>query len=785
MSTATLSRESTPDDFAPGQAPQQTRTAARRTKWFRDRFMTAAQLVACTLAVIAASAGYQPFFAEPSFLIVTAGAAILAAACGVAVAYLHKLPVVWWALSLVSLVAYLTYLVYPGTMSSGLPGITSLRAITEGLLHGVAKMLTITPPVDVEPALLIVPVTLAFVASFAAAVLIRRKPVLLPVLPPSLAFLAALLLSANGKIFQWQITCGFLLCAFVIILLRANAKPRTVNRPSHGTVEPDAATEAVAGRRAIWHGAAGRVLLGVPLVAVVVTSATAAVHFLPVSDGSSRFDLRDLREPPLTLLEQLNPLVDVRRQIEQETTATVFTVHTDDGGPLPVDRIRVAALDRYDGVQWTSGAEFVRTGSTLPVGSGIDNPQTSSVDITLTGAFTPPFLPEYGQPRRVEAQNLGFDPASGLLVTGDRALDGYHFRLTTALPAGDIDPATATPAEGADFDRWRQLPQGVDGDPGAEFAAFAGQVTASAGNAYHKLEKLAEQLKSSPYALEATPGHSYAALDRFLPNAPAGTDVRVTEEQTVAAFVIMARSLGYPARVAVGYRINPAAAVDGTYTVQVSDADAWAEVAFAGRGWVPFSPTAPRDGQPPPPPPPVDPSGNQGPTETVRPDSTGSDVSPDGGAGIDIPWAIALTVLIPLVVVLLLIGTLIAIKQLRRRRRRTAGTTSDRIIGAWQESTNRLRENGFLVPTVLTPVEIGDRTTERFGAEAGKSVATMAPLVAEAVFAPEQPDEEAVVRAWDLEGELRSILDGRRSVIQNWLTWIDPRPLLPGGSRRG
>jgi hypothetical protein len=252
----------------------------------------------------------------------------------------------------------------------------------------------------------------------------------------------------------------------------------------------------------------------------------------------------------------------------------------------------------------------------------------------------------------------------------------------------------------------------------------------------------------------------------------------VTEEQTVAAFVIMARSLGYPARVAVGYRVDPKSAVDGTYTVQMNQADAWAEVAFAGQGWVPFSPTAPREGQPPPPPP-APPGNDQGRPEVVDPGTTGPEVALPAPSGLALSWALVLTILVPLLIIGALLGAVVAAKQLRRRRRSTRGNTAQRIVGAWREGTNRLRESGFAVPPTLTPSEVGRRTGERFGAEAGSSVSSMSPLVAEAVYAAELPDEDAVVRAWDLEAELRSILDGRRSFVQRLLVWIDPRPLLP------
>lgn len=63
-------------------------------------------------------------------------------------------------------------------------------------------------------------------------------------------------------------------------------------------------------------------------------------------------------------------------------------------------------------------------------------------------------------------------------------------------------------------------------------------------------------------------------------------------EHYAAAFVVLMRALGLPARVVTGYQggeINP---VDGLMTVRQSDAHAWAEVWLPGRGWTRVDPTA-------------------------------------------------------------------------------------------------------------------------------------------------------------------------------------------------
>ncbi|NNM68080.1 MAG: transglutaminase domain-containing protein, partial [Spirochaetales bacterium] len=60
------------------------------------------------------------------------------------------------------------------------------------------------------------------------------------------------------------------------------------------------------------------------------------------------------------------------------------------------------------------------------------------------------------------------------------------------------------------------------------------------------------------------------------------------------AMALMLRSVGVPARVAVGFFTNPEEGLLGFYPVRALQAHAWVEVPFAGWGWIPFDPTSDR-----------------------------------------------------------------------------------------------------------------------------------------------------------------------------------------------
>ena len=86
------------------------------------------------------------------------------------------------------------------------------------------------------------------------------------------------------------------------------------------------------------------------------------------------------------------------------------------------------------------------------------------------------------------------------------------------------------------------------------------------------------------YSTDVPDGHGNSAIESFLENRVGYC------EQFAGTFAAMARSLGIPARVAVGFTQGEQQD-DGTYVVLGRNAHAWPEVWFDGYGWVPFEPT--------------------------------------------------------------------------------------------------------------------------------------------------------------------------------------------------
>jgi hypothetical protein len=86
------------------------------------------------------------------------------------------------------------------------------------------------------------------------------------------------------------------------------------------------------------------------------------------------------------------------------------------------------------------------------------------------------------------------------------------------------------------------------------------------------------------YTVDVEPGHDVTAMVTFLDSRQGYC------EQFAAAFAAMARTLGIPSRVAVGF--TPGEPLpEGGWSVQGRHSHAWPEIWFAEAGWVGFEPT--------------------------------------------------------------------------------------------------------------------------------------------------------------------------------------------------
>jgi hypothetical protein len=219
----------------------------------------------------------------------------------------------------------------------------------------------------------------------------------------------------------------------------------------------------------------------------------------------------------------------------------------------------------------------------------------------------------------------------------------------------------------------------------------------------------------------------------------------------------MARAIGIPARVAMGYYPKKDDS-GGVFKATGDHVHAWVEVNFTGYGWLPFDPTPPEDQvpqdqntkpkvdpkpqvlQPPPPP--------QEPVDlppTVPDDREAEDDTPDILGIIALILAIggiSLLVLLILSSPLIVIGTW---KAAKRRKRRHAETAPDRISGGWEELTDRAIDYGARLAPGATRVEEAATVSTALALPTATALADRADGK---VFGPGEPSQEEVDAFW-------------------------------------
>lgn len=247
----------------------------------------------------------------------------------------------------------------------------------------------------------------------------------------------------------------------------------------------------------------------------------------------------------------------------------------------------------------------VSAGVPLPQDPATDTSQLKTVELTQTitmndlGKEFPVLFGAYSM-ERIESvtdtrADTGFLPlqwSSRLSelrwISEGRYTYPVSYTITSKVPIVDETSLRKLPVElssRAGFEEYLQLPESLP----SRVKELALQVTQSATNLYDKT-KLIEQYLANTYPYTSTPdvskGESQDFVDRFLFDIKEGyCDYYST------AMVVMARSVGIPARWVKGYATGEVNG-DGEYTVRNSDAHSWVEVYFPGYGWLQFEPTS-------------------------------------------------------------------------------------------------------------------------------------------------------------------------------------------------
>jgi transglutaminase-like putative cysteine protease len=522
-----------------------------------------------------------------------------------------------------------------------------------------------------------------------------------------------------------------------------------------------------------------------------------------------------------------NPFVGIQQQLVNPTDTPLF--YAEISGDVPYDRVyfRLLTLESFNGAQWYS--DHPRVGRPEEVDGFEDadvafhGPSAAVAQKVTILALQQEWLPAAYSPTAFTADNRAV--ASGYRIKVDDGalrLDALTYRGMTytvgsAVPLPDLEVlardatgavspvfADASAAEAGyeaqagppppayelpERDKYLDLPDGID--PG--IASLSARQVLDLDTDFEKALALEAFFRDSGgfrYSIEVSPGHAASdlrdwLLDPLSPNYRAGYC-----EQFATAMAVMARLVGLPSRVVLGF--TPGWLYEDDIVV-VSDrnAHAWVELWMPSQGWVRFDPTPRGDG--------VNPAASDGLTFRITDylpgDTTPStfDITPPSsitlpdeepvttgfvplppvpGSGWRMP-GLPVWLLPTLAALVLAFGLLPAVKWARRRHRLDGLATGD-VSGAWREMVDRLSDLGDEPAPAATPLEVAVATDAAmvplartygesiYGRPKGRSFDLAQVAIATRSFQ-------------DTEGRFR----GRYSPARRLLSWYRLRSLAP------
>lgn len=548
------------------------------------------------------------------------------------------------------------------------------------------------PPVH---PLLLIGGTLVILLVDVIACTLRRAPV------AGLALLAAYTLpvSVTGNAVSWWLFAIIAALFLTLVFLQHSDHVTSWGR----------APEGEKGSFSVRTGAIGNTALALGTTAIalaVVVPAAVPTMSMTVFDGNG---------PGTREVEVKDPMVDLRRDLSRGEDIPLLWVTT--AGPRPT-YLRLSVLTNFNGSAWTPGDRAIPDTQTatgaLPAldGVSLDVPRKESTyNVRIGPDLESTWLPTTAQVSRISAgtdwrydvSTRDFIAARDDVTTADSTYDFTGVQLTYDAEAMNNAVSGAGSVPGTFTD----IPPTLNN----EIRRLAASVTADAPTRFQKAQLLQQWFREDggfryDKAQVESAGSGGADLLAFL-------DERVGYcEQFAATMAIMARVLGIPSRVAVGF-LEPEKSTNGAWEFSAYDLHAWPELYFPGSGWVRFEPT-PQDRAGSIPdyttadfaPVTEEPSPSASRSTELLPDRGETPSAADGTAEEDttsIPWVPILAGILALGVVVLL---LLAPRLVRaaRRRRRLDGDVED----LWVELGDMARDLGHSWPVGRSPRRAGE-----------------------------------------------------------------------------
>ncbi len=424
----------------------------------------------------------------------------------------------------------------------------------------------------------------------------------------------------------------------------------------------------------------------------------------------------------------INPLINLGDDLRRGAPVTAVSYTTSNNQAV---YLRLATLDTFDGRSWTPtligpGAKDSLSAFPRPVGLTAAVKQSKQTAAVTVGGIQGNWLPvPYPTTKVTGTTGTWFWEAEGLSVRStDTSVGGQTYSASFL----DVQPDLAQLRSASTNQTASKAYLGLPPKLPSIITSTAKSVTASAATDYDRALALQDYFRSDLFTYSTTApvaqGYDGTGADvvaEFL-QKKAGYCVHFA-----SAMAIMARALGIPSRVAVGFQPGQPTVTNGQtiFTVSTHDLHAWPELYFAGIGWLRFEPTPGRGDLPSY----SDPAAvaqlpTDSPTDASAATPTAS-ANPSAAAGRDLPtdqagnsgssaaggFNAAPLVLLILLALLIAMGLAPAVGRMlvRWRRERSIARGRDPATNAWAEVRDTARDHGWLAPETETAREFAAR----------------------------------------------------------------------------
>ncbi|MDQ1124711.1 transglutaminase-like domain-containing protein [Microbacterium trichothecenolyticum] len=760
-------------------------------RWAVD---AAVMLALCAVALVPLSSAYG----DVAFWVAGGGGLLVGAAIAVVAAVRR------WAVILVAAALVVAYflvggaLVFPSRSLLGfVPTVDVLVSLATGTVRVWKESVTLPTPFAGVETMSVLPLILGLLAgSIAVSFAVRLRRFALALIVPGALLLASVALSTFDSAFPVAVGA----------LFGAIALGWAVWRSRLAAAERHAATADVPSS----SGTLG-IVAALTVVAVVGGAATVGAAASSLTPLADRQVVRDRVVPPLELHDYASPLTAFRKYVKDDGEEPLFSVT----GLPEGARVRLAALDLYDGMVYSVSGSGSGAGTFARVGRRIAAPvQGSAAHVTVkVGTLSGVWLPTVGSLTAIGFNGtdavdhdaaVHYNVASSTAVVTTGVAEGDTYEFDAVLPATPSDEQLASASIS---NVTTPAPERVPDDLLAAMdAAVSGAATPleqiRAVQAYLQTEGFFSHGLEGEVASRS--GHGLAREGELFSQPQMIGD----DEQYAVAMALMVSQLGLPVRVVMGFSGENTGLSGGTVDVTGKQLHAWVEVPFDGYGWVPFWATPAEDkvpqqqtpekrqkprvqvAQPPDQP--------QEPAELPPAPPVEDAHSSDRPADLGWLWGLLQVTGWSLAAVALLFGPSIVLGALRARRRRGRARAADaveRVGGGWAELIDTARDAGAPIRRGATRREQGAALDERFPETGAGALAVRADA---AVFGAGTIGPDEVEAYWaDVASASRGLgrsLSWRRRVRARLFptsVWVEVRArlalgrLVRGGLARG